>query len=83
MVVIAGSGRAADALVSSIAGRSPADAEIADLRSKADNAQLTRRPALLHVFEIDRSPDELADVLSHLLTDPLKYARLGESTRNL
>ena len=70
MVVIAGSGRAADALVSLIEGRSPADAEIADLRAKADNAQLTRLPALLHVFEIDRSPDELANVLSNLLTDP-------------
>jgi hypothetical protein len=70
MVVIAGSGRAADTLVSSIERRSPADAEIAVLRAKADKGQLTRRPALLHVFEIDRSADELANVLSNLLTDP-------------
>lgn len=49
MILIEGSGRAADALISILRKTHPTDAEVASLRERADKARLTRRPTLFRI----------------------------------
>jgi hypothetical protein len=68
MIVIAGSGRAADALVSLLADTNPIEGEVAELRTRAAELGLTRRPELLHIFNLaDSSPRDLARTLTDVL----------------
>lgn len=52
MILIEGSGRAADALVSSIRNAAPATDEIRDLRDRAEAAGVTERPDLFRVVSL-------------------------------
>lgn len=67
MLLIAGSGRAADALVSLLTGTTPPDGEVADLRARADKAGLTRHPDLFTVVPLETGPAGLRDALSRAL----------------
>jgi hypothetical protein len=67
MLLIEGSGRAADALVSLIRGTTPQDGEVADLRARAEKAGLARRPDLFTVVRLETGPAGLRDALSHAL----------------
>jgi len=69
MIVIAGSGRAADAVVSLLAGTDPVEGEVAELRVRAADLQLTRRPELVHIFTL---ADGSARGLARTLTDILR-----------
>ena len=53
MIVIEGSGRAADAMVSLIRGTTPTDGEVADLRARAEKARLARRPELYRMVPME------------------------------
>ena len=64
IILIAGSGRAADALVSLLDGTTSTGDEVVTLRAKAEERGLMRRRDLFHVFHLaDGSPDDLARVL--------------------
>ncbi len=52
MILIEGSGRAADALVSLLKGTTPADAEGMSLRERAEKAALARRPELFQIVAL-------------------------------
>ena len=61
MILIEGSGRAADALVSLLQGTTPSDAEVANLRERAEKARLTRRPELFEVVAMQAGAEGLRD----------------------
>jgi hypothetical protein len=64
MILIAGSGRAADALVSLLDNTTPTIAEVVNLRAKAAERGLMRRRDLFHVFQLTHgTPDALARLL--------------------
>jgi hypothetical protein len=68
MIVIAGSGRAADALLSLLADTNPVEGEVVELRTRAAELGLTRRPDLLHAFSLaDGSSRDLARTLTEVL----------------
>jgi hypothetical protein len=67
MVVVAGSGRAADALVSSLHGTPPPDDDSRALRDRADALHLTGRCDMFHLFDLASGPGDLARLLEHLL----------------
>lgn len=67
MLLIEGSGRAADALVSLVRGDAPADPEVAKLRARARAHRLDARPDLFRLFDVTRSPRELADTIAQEL----------------
>ena len=67
MLLIEGSGRAADALVSLIRGTTPPDVEVADLRARAERAGLAQRPDLFTVVRLETGPAGLREALSHAL----------------
>ena len=67
MLLIEGSGRAADALVSLIRGTTPQDGEVADLRARAEKAGLARRSNLFTVVRLETGPAGLRDALSRAL----------------
>ena len=69
MVVIGGSGRAADALVSALTGSEPPDDDVRALKSRVDAAGLVKRPELFRVFDLRDGPEALARVLKALLVD--------------
>lgn len=72
MILIAGSGRATDALVSLLDKSAPAPApgEVADLRAEAAARGLTTRPELFHVLPlVSASAESLARLLTQLLAD--------------
>jgi hypothetical protein len=52
MILVEGSGRAADALVSLIQDTQPADREVAELRDRAEQAQLARRSELFRIVSL-------------------------------
>ena len=54
MILIEGSGRAADALVSLLQKTQVSDAEVASLRERAEKATLTRRPDLFQIVGLQR-----------------------------
>jgi hypothetical protein len=68
MILVRGSGRAADALASMLNPALAVEGEAAELRAKAERLSLLRRPNLLHTFDIASGPDELARMLRRFLT---------------
>ena len=54
IILIEGSGRAADALVSLLQKTQVSDAEVLDLRTRAEKAALTRRPELFQIVALQR-----------------------------
>ncbi len=67
MILVRGSGRAADALGSMLdQSRAAADGTV-KLRAKAEALQLLRRADLFHVFDLARGPQALAGTLGALL----------------
>jgi hypothetical protein len=68
IVLIAGSGRAADALASLLAGTVPERGEVSELRTQAAAARLARRPELFRILNLDQtSAHGLAEVLREVL----------------
>jgi SLOG in TRPM, prokaryote len=68
MILIAGSGRSADALVSLLDNTASTIDDVATLRAKAVERDLMRRRDLFHVFQLaGGSPDDLARVLAERL----------------
>lgn len=67
MIVIEGSGRAAEAVVSLLRGTVPADAEAAELRQKAERAGLPGRPDLFQVISLSAGPGGLRDAIEAAL----------------
>jgi hypothetical protein len=67
MVLVAGSGRVADALVASLTGAPPADDEATGLLEQIDALGLTTQRDLYRVFDLNAGPDALAFVLGRLL----------------
>jgi hypothetical protein len=63
MILIEGSGRAADALVSLLRKRPVSDPEIVSLGEKADKATLTRRPELFTVVSLQEGAPGLRDAI--------------------
>lgn len=64
MILIEGSGRAADALVSLLNGTAPSDPDVVDLRLKAERAGLTSRPELLQVVPLQAGATGLRDAVT-------------------
>jgi hypothetical protein len=67
MVLIAGSGRATDALVGQLRGTPPADAEAARLSERIAALELTKHDELYRIFDLNEGPTALADLLEGLL----------------
>jgi hypothetical protein len=67
MVLVSGSGRAADVLVSMLGGAATAAGGDHDLRNKAEALNLRRRPDLFHTFDLARGPQEFARTLRSML----------------
>jgi hypothetical protein len=63
MILVEGSGRAADAIVSLLKGTQPADEEVRSLLARARSAQLTRRPDLYRVVPLSAGASGLADAI--------------------
>jgi SLOG in TRPM, prokaryote len=68
MIVVAGSGRAADALVAVLEGRQPTDEEVKKLMPSVERLNPTSRRDLFEVFPLERGADGLAAVLRQRLT---------------
>ena len=67
MILIEGSGRAADALVSLLQKTQVSDAEVASLRERAEKATLTRRPELFQIVELQRGAPGLRDAITAVI----------------
>jgi hypothetical protein len=70
MIVIEGSGRAADALASLINKTAAPAGQVADLRARAEAAGLGRRPELYRFVPLSAGADGLRDALLQALTPP-------------
>jgi hypothetical protein len=68
MILVSGSGRAADTLVAMLNQAAPLDEGTPQLRAKADALRLLREPRLFHVFALSSGPEALADTLRTFLT---------------
>ncbi len=68
MILIKGSGRAADALVSILEESRPSETEVMDLRQRAEKAALTRRPELFHVVALQAGAEGLRDAVISALS---------------
>ena len=66
IILVSGSGRAADVLVSLVANHT-ADSAEAELRQKAEALNLRRRPDLFHTFNLTDGPREFARTLRSLI----------------
>jgi hypothetical protein len=66
MVLVRGSGRAADVLIAMLGHAEPGEDD-ADLRAKAEDLNLLRRPDLFHEFALARGPEALARTLLSFL----------------
>jgi len=64
IILIEGSGRAADALASLLQKTQVSDAEVASLRESAEKATLTRRPELFTMVSLQRGAPGLRDAIS-------------------
>jgi hypothetical protein len=64
MILVKGSGRAADALVSLLEKTQVSDPEIVTLRETAQKAMLTRRPQLFQVVALRDGPERLRDAVA-------------------
>ena len=67
MILIQGSGRAADALVSLLRQTQVPEAEVADLKQRAEKAALTRRPELFQMVTLQAGASALRDALTAAL----------------
>ena len=63
IILIKGSGRAADALVSLLEGTTPSDAEISNLRERAEKGTLTRQPKLFEIVALQDGAARLRDAI--------------------
>jgi TRPM family ion channel len=63
MIVVAGSGRAADAVVTVLRGSAPADDSVRRLVPAVEAVGVTQHAELFEVFPLERGPDALARVL--------------------
>jgi len=63
MILIEGSGRAADALVSLLKGTTPSPGEVRDLRERADKERLTRRKDLFKTVQLQAGATGLRDAI--------------------
>ena len=64
MILIEGSGRAADALVSILKQTTSSDPEVVSLRERAEKAALTRRPELFQIVPLQAGADGLRDAIN-------------------
>jgi len=64
VILIEGSGRAADALISLLRKTHVSDPEIVSLRERAEKATLTRRPELFKVVSLQGGAPSLRDAIS-------------------
>src|SRR4030095_7888132 len=64
IILIEGSGRAADALVSLLQKTQVSDAEVVGLRARAEKAALTRRPELFQIVALRAGPTRLRDAIT-------------------
>lgn len=64
LILIEGSGRAADALISLLRKTRVSDPEIVGLKERADKATLTRRPELFKVVSLQGGATSLRDAIS-------------------
>jgi len=64
MILIEGSGRAADAIVSLLKATKPSEAEVATLRERAGKAGLTRRPELFQMVALQAGATSLRDAIT-------------------
>jgi hypothetical protein len=67
MILVNGSGRAADALVSLLDPARPMQADLEQLRTKAMALDLLRRPSLFHIVDLAGGPRAFADTLRRRL----------------
>ena len=67
MILIEGSGRAADALVSMLQRTTPSDAEVKALRDRAEKAMLMRRPELFQIVPLQAGAPGLRDAIVAVL----------------
>jgi hypothetical protein len=70
MILIKGSGRAADALVSLLEKAQVSDPEIAALRESAQKAMLTRRPQLFQIVALQGGSGGLRDAITAAIRRP-------------
>ena len=63
MILVEGSGRAADALVSLLKRTTPSDAEVKALRDRAETAMLMRRPELFQIVALQAGAPGLRDAI--------------------
>ena len=70
MIVVAGSGRAADALASLLGGTGPNDPEVVELSQAAQANGLMVRPELYELFPAEDGAAALADVIARHLSTP-------------
>jgi hypothetical protein len=68
IAIVAGSGRAADALASVLRGTTPPDAGSAALRSLVEARMLASRAHLFHFIELEAEASELVELLGRLLS---------------
>ena len=68
MILIKGSGRAADALVSLLERTRPSEPEVLNLRERAEKAALTRRPDLFETVALQAGAEGLRDAMSSALS---------------
>ena len=67
IILIEGSGRAADALVSLLQKTQVSDAEVVGLRERAEKATLTRRPELFQIVGMQRGAPGLRDAITAVI----------------
>lgn len=70
MILIEGSGRAADAVVSLLKGTTPSDKDVAGLRARAEKADLARRPELYQMVALQAGAAGLEKALTAALGRP-------------
>jgi len=68
MILVSGSGRAADTLASMLSPAAAADGATEKLRARAGTLNLLRQPDLFHVFDMTRGPAAFADALRPFLS---------------
>lgn len=68
MILVGGSGRAADALVSIVQGTRPTEPAILELRAQAERAGLVRRKELFHVVALNAGAEGLRDAVASALS---------------
>ena len=67
IILIEGSGRAADALVSLLRKTQVSDAEIVNLRERAEKGGLTRRPELFQIVPMKAGAPGLRDAIAAVI----------------